>query len=463
MDFALTQHIQDSMLRLVLTDDDVAKRVAGAVKPKHFPSRIAARLAEIAIGYVETYREAPKDHLQDLLARRLRGAEPADADELRAYVDRVLGMEEPNVPFVLRRVNEFIRQRERDSALLEAGDLLDRGETDAADNVLYAALKSGIPSEDDGLDYLRDMSSLDNEERRPLLMPTGIKAMDRLIGGYRRGQLVVTLGGYKGGKTWFLMDLAKTAILRGLRVLHISLELSREEMELRYDMMLSRRGTRRIGQYTATTVYKPTRHKTDSKRFRIGPVNDRRAVLKARKRIAACGGRMFIKKYPMGRSSPAEVERYLNELEATRGFVPDVVIIDYLDIMDLKSYSSELRHQLNESYIWAKGLADERNILVATVSQVRREALQKLHVRQQDVAEDARKVGNVDLMLAIGRDRTMEKMGMAGLSVLANREGPQGSYCKFGTCFDIGQFCVSSWLDSDIEKDEEEGTDYNGS
>ena len=40
---------------------------------------------------------------------------------------------------------------------------------------------------------------------------------------------------------------AKTALVQGLNVLHVSHEVSLEEMGIRYDMMFSSRGSKRIG------------------------------------------------------------------------------------------------------------------------------------------------------------------------------------------------------------------------
>ena len=133
-------------------------------------------------------------------------------------------------------------------------------------------------------------------------------------------------------------------------------------------------------------------------------------------------------------------------------FIPDVVINDYVDIMDLTQYSKELRHQINAGYVWSKGLADKRRIVVITASQVNRDGMDRRHVMRKHVGEDIRKLANVDSMFAIGRSPEDVKMGLAGLSVLAARGEEQDSYCVFAPCFDIGQFCLESWLPSDNNK-----------
>ncbi len=449
----LNQHLQDSFLRLALTDTEFLKLTIGRMKPKFFTSYLTENIAQLCYDYYAQFQEAPNQHFKDQLSRFLEDKPDDEVEEYRRYLKKLEELHEPNKAFILSRVHEFVRVREREIALVRASELLVReNDLEGADNVLYAALQSGIPEEDAGLDYLRDYSNITNRERETYLVPTGISALDRLIGGYNRGQLLVTLGGYKAGKTFFLSHLAKTGLHHGLNILHISNEVSQRVQELRYDMMFSIRGSKRIGQevgYYKWNSSKGIQYHTS----KIRSVYQTDVAIKARKRMQRFGGRLRIKKYPMGQCSPPEVERFLNYLEAFEDFTPDILLIDYLDIMDLSGFGKELRHQLNGAYIWAKGLADRRNILVATVSQVTRSALKKRYISQRDVAEDARKCGNADIMLAIGRGDNEVRNNLAGINVIANREGQQDVSCTISLCYDLGQFCISSWIGVDVDNE----------
>lgn len=448
----LTQHIQNSFLRLAITDGDFLRLTTGRISPEFFTSRITQNVAKICFNYFERFAEAPQDHFHDELVDFLKLKPDEEADEYVQYIKKIQKMPPPNREYILRRVGDFVKARKLEIALVEAADATAEGNIEEAHNLLYEMLRSGIPEEDAGLDYLRDHMGIHQREREHYLMPTGIKALDRLIGGFQRGQLLVTLGGYKAGKSWAMCHLSRTALLHGLSVLHISHELSLRETELRFDMMFSARGCKKIGEQVRYMKFdENTGELTDRKR-KIKSVYDKEVVAAARKRVLKFGGRLRVKKYPMGQCAPSEIERYLNYLEQYEGFVPDVCIIDYLDAMNLSGYGKELRHQLNSVYVWAKGLADERNILVATVSQVVRNALQKRYVSPKDVAEDIRKVGNCDLMLAIGRGEEDVKTNLAGMNVVANRSGNQDCHCTFSLCYDIGQFCLSSWLGKDIDE-----------
>jgi len=442
----MSTHLQSGFLRLLITDDSFIKLVHGRVDPQLFSSRLTQALSKLCFDYYENHNAAPGDHFHDELTAYLATKPDAEREEYAAFVKRLHEQHPPNREYVLRRVGDFVKGRQREIALVKAAECLAEGHMDEADNVLFNVLQSGIPEEDAGLDYLRDFTNVDHREFGGFLMPTGIRSLDKLIGGYNRGQLVVCLGGPKAGKSWFLAHCAKTAVSRGLNTLHLTFEVSREEQETRYDMMISCRGTSHIGEKRRVMIWNDDTDKPDERNIMIRSVFDAKAVIAARRRLLRLGGSLRIKKYPQGGCSPAEVDRYIEYLEAYEDWSPDVVVLDYPDIMDLSQFGAELRHQLNGVYIWAKGLADRRNVLVFAVSQVRREAMARRWVRAADCAEDIRKAANCDIMLAIGRGPEEVAAGIAGLSVLLNRSGHQDVGCTISMCYDVGQFCLSSWI-----------------
>jgi hypothetical protein len=391
------------------------------------------------------------------------------------YVDKIAKLSVPNVEYVLRRVGEFVKIRRREAALLQAAEKLEDGELDEADVILHQALKTGVGQIDVGIDYITD-TSYKHQEPETYEFSTGVSAMDALVGGHRRGWLTTTLGGFKAGKTWYLMNLARAALFDGFNVYHASMENSVQALELRYDMMFTGRG---VDPYIGKTYSVPAWE--DLYRIEHGTPTDVtvQSVLpvrgQARKLISRFGGRLRIKKYPAGQCSPRQIEADLEYLEAYEQFIPDIILLDYVDIMDLSAYSSETRHQLNAGYLWAKGLADERNVLVATVSQVNRAGLLKRYPSPKDVAEDIRKAAHIDMMLAIGRGNEEVRENIAGFTCVYNRHGKQDCSTTIGVCYEIGQFCFSSriggaaktdasTMEGDYGDDDSEnpGTDSNG-
>jgi replicative DNA helicase len=440
------QHLQDSLCRLMITDPAFLRAVAGVIEPSLFSSRYSETVADLCVQYYNAFHVNPGDHFHDELLQKVTTYSDDDKTALVQYVGKLAEMPAPNAQYALRRVGDFIKIRRREQAAIRFAELLAKGETEKADLEMYSALKSGIAEEDTGLQYFRDFSFIERRASAPeFLIPTGIDALDSLVGGYQRGQLVSILGSAKGMKTWSMMQIAMTGLLAGKRVLWISHECTRDEMELRFDMMYSGRGSRRIGQTAFYPVPSKTPGQVERIPVEIRSVYDHNAVLAARRAVMRWGGDLIIQKYPMGQCTMGEVNRYLNYLETFENWVPDILINDYVDIMNLGEGGDQTRHDLNAGYIWMKGIADKMNILVVTASQARREAIQKRSAGMKDFAEDIRKAGNIDFGLAICRTQEQAQCNTANAVVIASRSGVMDVSCGFSYCLDIGQVCMASW------------------
>ena len=128
-----------------------------------------------------------------------------------------------------------------------------------------------------------------------------------------------------------------------------------------------------------------------------------------------------------------EVDRLLSYLERYESFIPDVFVNDYADIMAPSPgmERKDERHILNDLYIRHKRLADERNILVITASQLNAAGGKKRLVDRDNFANDIRKAANVDSAFAICQTEAQERANRGNLMVLLNRTGKQFFHCSF--------------------------------
>jgi len=401
---------------------------------------------QICYDFFDLFGVAPKDHFHDELVKRLTEVPDKDKAYYAQYLSRIQALSPPTEDYVIRRISRFIQCREFESAAIQFAELVRDGEFEEAQNLMYKALRSGVERENLGCDYLFDFSSL-SRRSHAVLVSTGVDALDKLIRGYSRSQFVCYLGGYKGKKSWALIHLAKVCVLSGLRVVYISHEMNQEQLETRFDRMYGAM-TRASGKSEVVVRTRDPETGVFGKVPMVRPsVFDIGAVKRVRKVVAKFGGRLFIKKYPMGLCTTDELNRYLNYLERFEGVTPDVLINDYADIMSFKGRGSDPRHGINENYIAHKTIADERNMLVVTASQGRREAIRKKRPSQGDVAEDVRKLGNVDVMVGVCQTDEMVNEGMGSMWVVVNRDGPMDVGCSILMNLDIGQFCSASWID----------------
>jgi hypothetical protein len=233
----------------------------------------------------------------------------------------------------------------------------------------------------------------------------------------------------------------------GLKVLYITHELTAEEVEMRTDMMLGGYVSKKEPQ-SVTIVETNENGEIVAKNEKIADTIFNLPKVKFTRKLAKrFKGQLIIKKYPMGSCTMGELNRYLDYLEVYEDFIPDVLINDYADIMNLSlSESSSTRDRLNQTYIEHKRIADERNILVITPSQTTREAIEKVNLSRKDFAEDIRKLANVDMVVALSQSDEMAKEDRMKIHILASRSDDDRFGCIISQNIKIGQVVMDSWV-----------------
>lgn len=446
-DDVLSQRIQDSFLYLCITSTDFLKMSHSAIKPEYFSSVVTKELIQLCYSYYQQFKDAPGQHFHDELMSFLETKDEDKKHHFLTYVERINEMDPPNLSYVISRINQFVQAREFELAVVKSMKLAQMGKLDIAREVMQSALRVGVEKEEVGSDYFNeDLPAYMRPDRanEPIL-PLGLEVLDNIIKRPMcRTDLVCIFGGFKGKKSFSLVYFGMRALLRGLNVLHITHELSLEDTEERYD-----RGLGSLTNDVDATIEGVDFEEVDDdgnvmQVRKIYPKNtqDLEAVKKVRRKASRFGGRLIIKKYPMGTCTMGELRRYIEYLEMYENFVPDVVINDYPEKMKIPS--GESRHDaINDFYLDLKGLADEKKFLMIIASQVTRDALKRSKLKQGDSAEDIRKIGNVDL--ALGISQVGESGNRMCAHVMANRHGPQGVGCLFAQNLDIGQFCYKTW------------------
>lgn len=223
-------------------------------------------------------------------------------------------------------------------------ELLSKGQYDDIRSMIDQALKAG-QSRDLGHEYEKDLESRYRLEERGAVPTLWPHINDLLMGGLGAGDLGMVLGSPGGGKSWFLINLGATAVKMGYTVCHYTLELSQEYVGKRYDSILTGIDFQNI-------------HKEESRKL-------------IEETISSLPGKLIIKEYPMGKTTPSSIETHIQKC-VTLGHKPDLVVIDYVDLLRSKSKSSERKDQIDDVYTSIKGLARQIRTPIWTVSQVNR-------------------------------------------------------------------------------------------
>jgi replicative DNA helicase len=136
-------------------------------------------------------------------------------------------------------------------------------------------------------------------------------------------------------------------------------------------------------------------------------------------------GRLYIKEYPTNTASVFTVRSHIERLDL-KGFKPDIVIIDYADIMRSSRQFDSLRHELKLVYEELRGLAMEIGIPIWTASQSNKEGANSEIIDMTNMSEAYGKAMICDFIISISRRSHEKASGWGRLFVAKNRAGRDG-------------------------------------
>lgn len=122
--------------------------------------------------------------------------------------------------------------------------------------------------------------------------------------------------------------------------------------------------------------------------------------------------------------SCADIKRYLTEWEYQDGFVPDLIIVDYADLMTAPEVS-EYRHKQNAIWQGLRGISQEWHALMLTATQADAASYKQDSLGLSNFSEDKRKYAHVTAMWGLNqsRDGREKKLGIMRINELVVREG----------------------------------------
>lgn len=386
-------------------------RYRSALDPTFFGSATLRTIAEVLFAHVDEHKGLPqKATLLEALSDQV-GDE--DFKRVQKSVNRMYDADVSDGPAVLKRVIEFGRQQAYVNATLKAAEELERGNREVR-KYFDAAGLVGEDLLDLGIDYRRNVKArreyyLDpsaHEDR----ISTGLPHLDVLMGGgLCRKELGVVLAPPKRGKTTTLINIAYGAFTAptAYNVAHYSLEMHQDKVARRYDDRL-------MGKHVDIRSAEPEKY---------GRILSKRVKTFVR-------GRLFVKHYPTRTASVSKIRSHLTLLSA-RGFTPDLIVVDYADIMKPERRLGEMRHEQAGIYEDLRQLADEFNAAVWTGSQASRGALEKETVTIEDFAEAFEKAAIVDAAIAFCQtnDERVESRCRLYAAALRNAEDGRTIEC----------------------------------
>lgn len=133
-------------------------------------------------------------------------------------------------------------------------------------------------------------------------------------------------------------------------------------------------------------------------------------------------GRFRLSTHANGTLTTREILATLAIWEKEDGFVPDIVIVDYADLM--MADEKEFRHKQNEIWKGLRRVSQEKHCLVITATQSDADSYEKNQLTLSNFSEDKRKYGHVTAMWGLNQDPKgrEKKIGIMRINELVKRE-----------------------------------------
>ena len=298
--------------------------------------------------------------------------------------------------YVEQEFANFCKNQQLKKALLSSVDLLEKGQYDDIRYLIDSALKAGM-DKNIGHEYEKDTEVRYREEERGPVATPWEHINELLMGGLGAGDVGLVFGGPGGGKSWMLTALGAMAVSKGHTVAHYTLELSDSYVGRRYD-----------AAFTGIEVQDLNKH-----RSKIDEI------------VSQLPGKLIIKEFSMGKASIATIEAHIQKI-TDLGHKPDLIIIDYVDLLKSKRKSIDKKDEIDDIYISTKGMARDLKLPIWTVSQVNRAGAKDDVIEGDKAAGSYNKIMIADFAMSLSRKRQDKVNGTGRIHIMKNRYGGDG-------------------------------------
>lgn len=276
-----------------------------------------------------------------------------------------------------------------------------------ADGYIKTAERSKNTTEPDNMGEIIEKALAASLTGAVVGLQTGYPALDEKTGGFRKGELSVIAGRPSMGKTSLGLNIASRCATAGATVLFISLETPDTQLAANLVAIRCRINSR------AFQSGKMTEDEYDKASAEMHQLKSEHLL------IADCPS-----------LSPSGLRSMLRT--QSRSTTLDLVIIDYLQLMETPQYRENRQQEVAGISRALKSMAKEYNIPVIAMAQLNR-GLERRENRRP-VMSDLRESGAIeqdaDVILLLHREsyyeKTAENDGLATVIVAKNRNGPTG-------------------------------------
>jgi len=366
--------------------------------------------------FVDNYNTIPS---LDALVISIQNDKSVNESDFKEIIDYLGDMDysSNNKEWLIDETEKFCKEKALYNAISKSISIIDGKDSnlskDGIPQILQTAL--GVCFDTNvGHDYIDNANSrYEFYHKKESKISFDLELFNKITnGGLPNKTLNVVLAGTGVGKSLFMCHYASSCLNQGKNVLYITMEMAEERIAERIDanlMNITLDQLKEIPKSIFDSRIEKIRNKTE--------------------------GRLIIKEYPTAGAHVGHFKALVNELKLKRNFIPDVIIIDYLNICT----SSRFKGGSNiNSYTLIKSIAEELrgfavelNVPILSATQTTRSGYGNTDVELTDTSESFGLPATVDFMFALISSEELEQLGQLMVKQLKNRYNDPSLFKRF--------------------------------
>ena len=402
---------QVKVLSSLLTHKEFLQGIHDVLSEEYFDNAAHKWVIKNILDYYEKYHTTPTMEVLKVEMRKVENEvlQLSIKEQLReAYQSSTADLE-----YVESEFSSFCKNQQLKKALLNSVDLLNSGDFESIRGLIDNALKAGN-DKNIGHEYIKDTEARYREDARKVVPTPWGKFNEFMQGGLGNGDFGLIFGNPGGGKSWTLVALGGYAVKMGYSVLHYTLELGEDYVGRRYDAFFTGK--------PVDTLFK--------NRKKIDEV------------VEQLPGQLIIKEFSPGMATVNTLRSHIQKCQDL-GFAPDLIIVDYVDLLSSKKRVSDRKGEIDDIYLSTKGLAKELQLPIWSVSQVNRAGAKDNVIEGDKAAGSYDKMMVTDIAISLSRKKEDKVNGTGRFHIMKNRYGMDGMTFSVVADTSTGHFEVS--------------------
>ena len=433
----LSENIQDGILYYLLTDLKFLSICKTKLDPAIFQSTLQQQICKIIFEFFDKHETIINGNADTIVLQEF----PENEQGIVAtYLNKIFSSTYTK-SYIQEKLDLFIQKREWEKALIKCVEDLDNDDIDSIEDRIGKVIRNKFSYSDIKNVLKEDLKEFyNNEYEGEICCPTGIKALDSIIGGLKYKELTVVVAPLNVGKSWMFTFLGSKALLYGKTVLHITTEMSRQQVKQRYFMRFAGVSSKPMEELNIWSGNEKIKFKPEH----LGNANK---VKKAIKTMDSFGGKLYIVEYPDKTLTIPKMERLLNDMELEQGKYPDLIFVDGLQgLRFVENKQGNEWQALEQISHELRRIAMERSIAIVTSTHSQRSAIGNKIIQSQDIRGSIDILNICDLGLSLNQSNEEQLLNQMRIFVMRSRSSKKWGQVRIHTNFDLGHFSVFSEL-----------------